>query len=230
MTDRVDEAMVIAWIDGELSPEDAQRVARAVALNPELAALAETHRRMKARFAAAFAPIAEEPVSLPRPAPVFSLDAARAARAARASRPLPRWAAPGAIAASLVLGLLIGQLGQPHGVSDQAEALALGAPLVQALDGQLSGEPGQVRIGLSFRNHQGTLCRSFIALHLQGIACRSGDSWQLRYGAPVTGAAGDYRMAGNDPAEAAVISGMIDGEPLDAAAEGQARAKGWGRK
>lgn len=225
MTDQVDEAMIIAWIDGELTPEQAQHVARAVALDRELGALADTHRQIKARFSAAFGPLAEEPAALPPSASILSLDAARAARTARPAR--RSWAAPGAIAASLVVGLLIGQFAHPSGLSDQAEALALGAPLVQALDQQLSGEKAQVRISLSFRDREGAYCRTFTARQLQGIACRAGKSWQLRYGRPVTSTDGDYRMAGNDPAEAAVIENMIAGQPLDGQGEQAARAKGW---
>ena len=34
-------------------------------------------------------------------------------------------------------------------------------------------------------------------------------------------------MAGYDPAMAAVVSGLIEGDPLDAAAERKARTAGW---
>ncbi|MCW6533149.1 anti-sigma factor, partial [Sphingomonas sp. MMSM20] len=61
MAETIDEARIIAWVDGELDDAAAARVAGAVAADPALAALAERHRRMKARFAAAFAPLADAP-------------------------------------------------------------------------------------------------------------------------------------------------------------------------
>lgn len=226
MADRIDEARLIAWIDGELAPEEAARVEQAIAADAELRALAETHKALRARFEAAFAPIAQEPVALPRSAEIVSLAAVRSARSG--GKPsTPRWWIPGAIAASLVAGLLIGQMERPAGLGDRPGALALSPPLAAALDRQLAGEKGPLRVALSFRAHDGYYCRSFTAAHLAGVACRAGDSWQLRYAAPSQDNAGDYRMAGTDPGEASAIAGMIDGDPLDAAAERRARARGW---
>ena len=226
MAERIDEARLIAWLDGELAPEEAARVEQAVAADAELRALAEMHKALRARFEAAFAPIAHEPVELPRSAEIISLAAARSARSPTRTS-APRWWVPGAIAASLVLGLSIGQMERPAGVGDQPGALALSPPLGAALDRQLAGEKGPLRVALSFRTHDGTYCRSFTAAHLAGVACRAGEGWQLRYAAPSQDDAGDYRMAGTDPGEASAIAGMIEGDPLDAAGERQARAKDW---
>lgn len=228
MAERVDEATVIAWLDGELTPEDAARVERAVAEDAELRALVDRHRAIQARFAAAFDPIAHEPVKL-RSAEVVSLAAARSARREKekAIAPARRWWIPGAIAASLVAGLVIGQMERPAGVRDRADALALAPTLAHALDQKLAGEPGPVRVALSFRAQDGAYCRSFTGTQLAGVACRAGSGWRLRYAAPTAPAEGDYRMAGNDPAEASAIAAMIAGEPLDAAAERKARAEGW---
>jgi len=228
MAERIDEAQLIAWIDGELTAEDAARVEQAVAADAELRALAETHKKLRARFAVAFAPIAEEPVLLPRSADVISLAAVRSERA-RGTAPRPRWWIPGAIAASLVAGLLIGQMERPAGVGDRPGALALSPPLARALDRQLAGEAGPLRVALSFRGHDGSYCRSFTAAHLAGVACRAQEGWQLRFATPSQEKTGDYRMAGSDPAQASAIAAMIDGDPLDAAGERQARAKGWRR-
>ena len=113
MAEWIDEAQLIAWIDGELTAEDAARVEQAIAADAELRALAETHKKLRARFAAAFAPIAEEPVALPRSADIISLAAVRSARSGGPTKSAPRWWVPGAIAASLVVGLLIGQAQRP---------------------------------------------------------------------------------------------------------------------
>ena len=225
----MDEARIIAWIDGELEGDLAAEVAAAVAADPALAAKAEAHRRMRARFAAAFDPIAAVPVAPPeRPAaPVVSLAAVRAARAVGAPK-RRSWAMPGAIAASLLVGALLGHQGSPGGgIADRAGTLALSPAVAHALDGQLAGEAGPVRVALSFRDHQGDYCRSFAGQHLAGVACRTGSGWQLRYAAPGVPGQADYRMAGSDAASAGAIAAMIEGDPLDAAQERAARTTGW---
>jgi len=219
MAETIDETMVIAWVDGELAPAEAARVEQAVVADPALRTVAEAHRAMRARFAAAFGPIADEPVALPN-AEVISFAEARAKR----MRHL--WV-PGAIAASLVAGLFVGRMERPAGVRDRADALALAPTLAHALDTQLSGATGPVRIALSFRAQDGTYCRSFSATHLDGVACRTGDGWGLRYAAPAATPGGDYAQAGSDPARASAIAALIAGEPLDAAGERAARDRGW---
>lgn len=226
----MDEARIIAWIDGELAGDDAAEVAAAVAADPALAAQAEAHRRLKARFAAAFDPIA---AAAPAPrsdrpaAPVVSLAAVRAARAVDVPR-RRNWAIPGAIAASLLVGVLAGHQWAPGGgIGDRDGALALSAPVSHALEGQLAGEAGAVRVALTFRDHQGDYCRSFAGAHLAGVACRGQSGWQLRYAAPGAPLQGDYRMAGADAATAGAIGAMIEGDPLDATQERAARKSGW---
>jgi len=219
MAEPIDETMVIAWVDGELDPERAENVRQAVAADPALHELAEAHRAMRGRFAAAFNGIADEPVALPS-AEIVSFAEMRAQRMRRL------WV-PGAIAASLAVGLFIGQIGRPAGVADRPDALALAPDLAHRLDTQLSGAPGPVRVALSFRARDGAYCRSFTATHLDGVACRTAGGWTLRYAAPGTSSQGDYTQAGGDPARASAIAAMIAGEPLDAAAERAARDRGW---
>jgi hypothetical protein len=225
MADAIDETRIIAWIDGELPADEAAQVAALVAADPTLAALADRHRRLRARFATAFAPLAE-----PKPVPkVISLAAVRAAKQSDAATPrrAQRWAWPGAIAASLLLGLLIGQHQVATGIGDRQNALALDRSIAAALDTQASGNAGAVRIALSFRNKQGDYCRGFSASHLSGIACRVQQGWTLRYGGQGEGATSDYRMAtGNAPMMAAV-GAMIDGEALDRDGEAMLLKKGW---
>jgi hypothetical protein len=229
MAETIDEATIIAWVDGELNGVEAVRIADAVAADPALTALAERHRAMKARFAAAFAPLAQEPAVVAKSTPVISLAAVRAERKAATPQPTRRWwKIGGAIAASLLVGLMIGHgAGGTSGVADQPGALALSQPIARALDGQLSGDSGTVRVALSFKDQGGAFCRSFDATNLSGIACRNATGWQLRYAAPSTAQNADYRMAGGDTARAEVISAMISGAPFDRAGEMTARRAGW---
>ncbi len=132
------------------------------------------------------------------------------------------------MAASLLVGVLAGHQWSPGGgIADRADTLALSAPVSRALDHQLAGENGPLRVALSFRDHQGAYCRSFAGQHLSGVACRGAGGWLLRYAAPGGASPGDYRMAGSDAATAQEVEAMIAGDPLDAEQERSARDSGW---
>ncbi|WP_454886912.1 anti-sigma factor family protein [Sphingomonas oryzagri] len=228
----MDETRIIAWIDGELSPEEAAEVAAAVAADPDLATVAERHRRLRARFKSAFAPLLAQPVARPirRTARIVSLAAVREERAAAPARPAPlrrNWPWPAAVATALLIGLLAGHGAGPGPIADRNDALALAAPIAQALDTQVSGELGTVNVAVSFKDHGGRYCRGFVAQYLGGVACKDASGWQLRYAAPVDAQKGDYRQAGGDAASARVIAAMIAGAPLDPAGERKAIAAKW---
>lgn len=228
----MDETRIIAWIDGALSAEEAAEVAAAVAANPDLATLAERHRKLRARFESAFAPLLADPTAglKRRTARIVSLAAVREERAAALPRPAPRWRTwvwPSAVAAALLIGLLAGHGAGPGAIGDRGDALALAAPIGQALDTQASGELGTVNVAVSFKDHDGRYCRGFVAQYIGGVACKETSGWQLRYAAPVDARKGDYRQAGGDAASAKVIATMIAGDPLDAAGERKAIAAKW---
>jgi hypothetical protein len=246
MAETIDEARVIAWVDGELSEAEAAWMADAIAADPALSALAECHRKMKMRFGRVFGPIANDPVEVvPEEtvsAPVISLAAVRAERhaeakaKAKAKPPRPananppiRWAIPVTMVASLIIGVLSGYgMSSPSGMADRPDALAVSPKIANALDSQLSGDAGTIRVALTFRDQAGDYCRTFTATHLTGIACRNGNAWQLRYATPsAPSGQSDYRMAGSDDGAAQIMAAMIAGEPLDRRAETAARQKGW---
>lgn len=222
-----------AWLDGELGPEEAAAVQARVAADPQLARLAEQHRAFGAQLRGAFDPVATAPVpqrlqSGLRPSAEV-IDFATAKRA-RGIPSLPQWAA---IAATLVLGVLLGTMvpqrsGSP--VEAQGGKLYAASALNHALDTQLASAPaGDVRIGLTFRDRAGEICRSFTGSAGSGLACREGARWRLKglFAAP-EGQSSDYRMAaGMDPNLAAVVDSAMAGEPFDAPAEKAARDHGW---
>jgi len=101
--------------------------------------------------------------------------------------------------------------------------------LLKILAGLHSHEAGDVRIGMTFRDQSGAVCRSFSEAATSGLACRNGGRWQVRglFAAP-EGQSGPYRMAaGMDPNLAALVDSTISGDPFDAAQEKDAKAKGW---
>lgn len=229
-----DEELFHAWLDGELEAEEAARVATRVAADPALKAAAERHRALATKLRHAFDPVMGDAGPPPRfgSAEVVDLASKRSAQQARrVAFGVPQWAA---MAATLAIGIVAGQF-----VGDRSTApvesrdgtLVAAASLDRALDVQLAsaGSGGPVRIGLTFRDRQGNICRSFSQASASGLACRKGEDWRVEglFGASAS-QQGDYRMAsGEDPRLAALIDERIAGEPFDAVAEKTSLGRGW---
>jgi len=223
-----------AWLDGELDGEAAARVAALVAASPELSARADAHRQLAAGLRAAFDPAMAEAVVPPRFGSAEVIDLGGEFRESQKRRSwfgMPQWAA---MAASLALGLFVGNLvgDRPAGpVQNRDGKLVAAASLDQALDKQLAsvGAVDGTRVGLTFRDRQGSICRSFRDGTASGLACRTEGDWQIRglfQGAE--GQAGEYRMAaGEDPRLVALIDETIVGEPFDAVQERAALERSW---
>lgn len=224
--------MIAAFVDGELDDLTARRIEREAANDAVLAAEIERHRALKARLAAHYAPVTKEPVPdrlralLAGSAVVDTSLADR--RTTRDLRFAPmHWAA---VAASLLLGLSIGmQPWRPAApiTADQQGVFAAGA-LAMTLDKQLAAsQPADaaVRVGISFRDRAGHYCRSFESAAIDGIGCREGERWRLEtiWRGQVRG---EFRQAGSGEI-ARIASAMMDGDPLDARAEREARDAGW---
>ena len=234
----INDEEFFAWLDGELDGEQAARVAAEVASDPRLARLAEQHRAFETRLRGAFGTVAAAPVPerLTRAIKPSSAQIVQFAAPPRASNDDGRWAWPqwAAIAATLVLGIGLGTTLNSEPAKAPVEVrggkMLAAAQLDGALNQQLaSGEAGDVRLGITFRDQAGTICRTFTDQRSSGLACREGDDWQLRglFAAP-EGRSGDYRMAaGVDPNLAVLIDSTIEGEPFDADQEKAAKARGW---
>ena len=235
----IEDELLIAYADGECSVADQLKVEQALHDDPELRARLEQHRRLAARLNAYYAPTAEAPVPdrladllRKQQADVIDFAAAREKRRPR----VPGWSHWGAMAASLAVGVLAGQLAfAPRGAvveSHEGRLIARG-DLAKALDTQLaSARPGdtRVRIGVSFQNQAGAYCRSFDAGNLAGIGCRTDGQWQL----PVTHSSsemvgnGGYRQAASgDALVMQAATAMMKGAPFDPETERRARDKGW---
>ena len=228
-----DDEKFYAWLDGELGSAEAAEVEARVAASPELSRLAELHRALGAQLRGAFDPIAAAPVpdrlqAAVRPSAEV-IDFA-AAKRSRVMPSLPQWSA---MAATLALGLFLGTM-VPRQSSAPVEAqggkLYAAASVNQALDTQLASAPsGDVRIGLTYRDQTGGICRSFMTAASSGLACREKGRWRMRglFASP-EGQASDYRMAaGMDPNLAALVDATMVGEAFGPAAEKAAKDKGW---
>ena len=245
---------LMAYADGELDEPLRSEVERAVRADPALAAIVEGHRALRRDVFGAYAGVVDEPVP-PRlqppaqgPGKVLSFDAARAAKLrAQAPQPapvpaLPRaWPQWGALAATLVVGVLAGSLwfdgtGADAGfmTADAGGRLVARGQLDGALSRQLASDPATaspVRIGVSFATRDGGYCRSFQVGASAGLACRDGEAWRIPVLKQAPAAAGDYRQAASATPGAVLeaIDERIAGPAFDAAAERKARERGWKR-
>jgi hypothetical protein len=222
---------LMAYADGELDPAERAAIEQAMRTDPAIAAAVERHRALRADVAAAFAGILDEPVPArlqpPAPTNVVSLEAVREKRR--------RWSWPewGALAATLVVGVLAGRMvpgGAPAIAGNGNQVVARGE-LASALDRQVGGKGnGAVQVGVSFAARDGAYCRSFVMGASAGLACRAGGQWRIPVLAEAEqAAAGGYRQAGSalPPAVLDAIDARIAGKPLDAAGEAAARERGW---
>jgi hypothetical protein len=230
---------IIAYVDGELGPIELLRFERAMASDPAIAAEVERHRNLREAVAGHFALVADEPI----PARLGSLldRGDNVILFPRTRRRIPSFAQGGryaALAATLVVGLLLGQM-LPHGLSGpigaQGGAIVAEGDLARALDSRLASSPqhGSTRIGVSFRTADNRYCRTFTGTGGNGIGCHGAQGWTVeRFIAGAAGGeAGAYKQAASPSAEImAAAQDMMAGAPLDAAQERQARARNWSVK
>jgi len=231
----VTDAMLMAYVDGELSPDDGARIDAAAAADPALAARLARHRLLAGGLRGAFAEVADEPVperltALLDGGKVVNLDAARARRMT------PAWGRWGTLAAGVAAGVIVG-LTVPRGPAPMVGTdMRAHGQLASALDSQLASAPARgalVRVGLSFRARDNRYCRTFTVTRGEGpagLACRDGDGWAVRMAAPATATpGGDYRTASSQipPEILEAAQAMMVGEPLDATGEAAAKAHGW---
>lgn len=229
-----DRTTIAAFVDGELDLVSAKRIEKAIETDAGLAHEIKQERALRSRLAGHYSPVLDEVLpdqltALLSGSVDSSLEDRRAARTARWYQPsVMQW---GAMAASLVVGLMIGgtALNRDAGYvrDDGGQVVASGA-LADALNTQLaSNQPANatVRIGTSFAAKGGGYCRTFESASLDGIACAEGDDWKLRQTLSGDGAS-EYRQA-SAGALAEAAAAMMAGEPLDAAGERAAKAKSW---
>ena len=241
----IDDARLIAYVDGELDARGRAEVEAALAADPLLAARLARHRELKIRLARTFDPVALEEVperlraaagASSGPDNIVRLADRRTPPKVKTVRPF-KWPAWSPIAASLAVGVISG-----YALSHQSAGplsarpdggLAAQGDLAKALDRDPSGEAGPIRVGLSFRTAS-SYCRAFQmdARRLAGVACKEGPDWVARMTTvttPVAGPQPAYRTAASSmpPAVLTAVGQMMVGQSLDRAGEDRARAKGW---
>jgi hypothetical protein len=232
----IDDETFFAWLDGELEPAEAARIEATVAADPELTRKANEHRQMTAGLRNAFGTIADAPVPTRisdgvggSAGNIVSLSAHREKK--RVDFGAPQWAA---MAATLALGIGLGTMTNNDRQADPVQVsdgkLYAAAAVGHALETQLASAPAtDVRIGLTYRDQQGAICRTFTTQASSGLACRDRGRWKLRglFAAP-EGQEDGYRMAGGvDPRLMDMVDESIAGEPFIARKEKHAKERGW---
>jgi hypothetical protein len=248
----VDDETLMAYADGELEPAARLAVEEAAARDPVVADRLKAHAALREKMAEAFADVLHDPVPASLRAlasgeapsgAVIDFAAARTRLNPEVRRKIALPTMSGAMAACLAAGLLLGAgLGalRPAAlITGRAGSLLAQGPLVAALDTQLSARPPanqSIRIGISFRNTKNEYCRTFRIDGdgaLAGIACRTPAAWSVNMAAAtaarVTSVSPAYRTASSvfPPLVMQTVQDMSVGAPLDADAEGRAKAAGW---
>lgn len=236
-----DDRTIMAYVDGECDAVTVGRIEKAMTTDTDLADRVGKERALRDRLAAHYAPVASEDIpdrlTAMLAAASSDVDTSFAARKAgqeqakqqRGAFGLAQW---GAMAATLALGVIVGQYGLDGGpaspFAQQGGALVASGPLETALDKQLaSAQPddSDFRIGLTFRASTGAICRSFTGEAVSGIGCRDGQQWKMVSTLP-GGVQRDYRQASSSTINAVAAELMVDG-PMDAEAERRSLESGW---
>ena len=256
------DEILMAYADGELDAARHLQVEHAMQANPALRLRVDALRQQRARVGAAFAAVLDEPlperlthllqtpsvaastgpVAPPAPdAVLVNLADARRQRTQRhPMRYMPSWAQLGGMAASIMLGVLLGARFMGGGGVDPAIGLhqgqlVAGGAIGKALSTQLASEPpadASVAVQLSFVDKGGEYCRTFSTAAAAGLACQQSGQWVVQQMVATDAQArGEVRQAatGLPPALLDAVDKRMAHGTLDSTAERTARAQGWRR-
>ena len=236
-----DDETLMRRVDGELTPQEGERIDAAALHDTDLADRLAGMRGLRtlARDGFALAPDPRDVAlarliggAAPEPSPWSRLSQVLAD--AFTLRRAALWG--GLAAATFVGGVLVG----PRvNASKEAFVVAPGgriadAGLVRILDRGLASEAPDAQgraVALTYQDGDGRWCRTFSAgdAGVAGLACREDGRWAIRVLAPLAAPSGEVRTAGAD-IPAAILSAVdasLVGETMDATAEARARDGGW---
>ena len=242
--------MLSAFIDGELDAKEHAQVAALVEHDANLKAFVAEQDQLRVALQSAFAetiaaPIPERILATANDTPISFRVRLRQLLGTRpgAARDgsIGRFAVP---ALAMALGLVIG-VGVERSFfstndfspSSSSGGIVARAELAQTLDQRLASDEqgGATRIGVTFRDKAGAVCRSFEVSRgsttTDGFACRSAGDWQIGalVSRPASATNSTYARAGSSMPDVIrdAITAHMQGAPFDAAAERRARDQGW---
>jgi hypothetical protein len=229
--------ILMQFVDGELAPQEASRIEAEIANDAQARAFVETQTALRQQFQAAFSPVMEERIPDRLTAAVANTPVSWRWRMGQKFSRRNAWIwtglpAAGALAMGLVIGIAVNPSNMGPVGTKNGTLVAQGA-LADALNTRLASDTTQANgphIGISFRAKDGRDCRTFATNGIAGIACRGDANWNVAAlaSAPVE-TSGTYHMAGSGLPDVIrnAAANMIEGAPFDAAAERQARDRGW---
>lgn len=219
----LNDETLMAYADGELPPEEAARVAAAIAADPALATRARVFGQTRRAMAGL----------KPAPVPDALADRIRAMSAQPAPEPanviplrrrITNWQLPAAAAIALAIGLGAGAtLRSPEGFGT-VDTLAMVLETVPS--GESASAAGGTFAAVStFRDGAGDLCREFEFdrddRRITSVACSADGAWQMRFASGGSGADGYAPVSSLDALEA--WFGAVEASPpLDPQAEAEA--------
>lgn len=223
----IKDDILSAYLDGELAPEETERVRALLGRDADLAERLERLRLAGELTREAFAAVALAPAP----------HVLRVAAGAGWSRFVaPAAAALAACAAGVMLGVSLRGEGAARLLSIDGGIVA--APAVaRALDKAANGaamHSGGVETApiYSFRDGDGRACRVFRAAAsgatMEGAACRHGATWRILALSPAQVQSGAFVQAGGD--EPAAVAAAVDAafaEEISAEEEAELIARGW---
>lgn len=191
----LNDELIGAYLDGEMSAEERAELERALASNNGAATRLERLRGADELLRSAMrdGPAVSSTDALLRKALIGEQaddDPIARRLLGGAAPPAPRtelWVRrAAAVAAACLIGILAGRVGAPQGYV--SADMRLGSEVSRILDSAPSGEfspiaRGEMGVALSFRADDGSLCRQFRTQSGQSvsdaIACRDGEAWRL---------------------------------------------------
>lgn len=231
---------LMAFVDGELSPDETTRVEAELRTRPDLSAFVEQQRELRHQLHASFETIMSAPLPAKLRDAVEETQPSLAWRIAESWRNTSRrviWTSipAAALAAGVIIGVVLSSNASNTLMDVHDGALVARGSLAHALSNQLAaaGPAKGPQIGISFRDRNNHYCRTFTTPRMGGVACRDAAGWNIaalseRNAEPSSA----YATAGSAMPEIVreAVHGMIAGAPLDAAGEAAARRQDWQAK
>lgn len=231
---------LMAFVDGELAPDETVRVEAELRARPDLAAYVEQQRELRHQLHGSFEDMMNAPLPAKLRDAVENTQPSLAWRIGESWRNTSRrviWTSipAAAVAAGVIIGVMLSSNASNRLMDVHDGALVARGSLAHALSNQLAaaGPAEGPQIGISFRDKNNHYCRTFTTPKIGGVACRDAAGWNIaalseRDGEP----SGTYTTAASAMPDVVreAVHGMIQGAPLDAAEEAQARSHDWQAK
>lgn len=223
------EERLAAWLDGALSPEEAEALETELARDPELARRAAEWRANDEFIAGALRPVAEGPIDEDL---LARMGLAEPAMLAAANDNPPFWRRHmlplgGAIAASIATVLL---LAVPRG-GQQPDALSLALDTTPSLRTTHLADGREIEPTLTVRAADGRWCREFRSGGETSLACRGSSGWKVEASTKATGPAGSGEVGLAAGADASGLDATYRrlgaSDPVGGNEEAALIARGW---